>query len=85
MIMIDALGWVATAVVVSSYFCHGPTTMRRVQIAGALVWATYGLLLGAYPVVVANVLVISAAAWSLRDSDRRRAPLEQAGEHPRQV
>ena len=83
--MIDSLGWVATAVVVASYFCHRPNTMRRVQIAGALVWAAYGLFLGAYPVVVANVRVIAAAAWSLRDSDSRGAALEQAGEHPRQV
>jgi hypothetical protein len=83
--MIDLLGWVATAVVVVSYFCRPPNTMRRVQIAGALVWAAYGLFLGAYPVVVANVLVIAAAAWTLRDSGGRRAALEQPREHLRQA
>jgi len=35
----------------------------RVQMAGALMWVTYGLLMGAPPVVVANVLVLAASAW----------------------
>ena len=38
--------------------------MRRVQITGALVWTAYGAIIGAYPIVVANVLVIAAAAWA---------------------
>jgi hypothetical protein len=28
-------------------------------------WAAYGLLIGASPVVVANLLVFGAAAWTL--------------------
>ena len=63
--MIDCLGWIATAVVVASYFCSKPQAMRIVQIAGALIWMSYGLLIGAYPVVVANVLVVGAASWTL--------------------
>jgi uncharacterized protein with PQ loop repeat len=31
---------------------------------GALLWVTYGVLINASPVVVANVLVFSAAAWT---------------------
>ncbi len=27
-------------------------------------WATYGVIIGAWPVIVANVLVFSAAAWT---------------------
>jgi hypothetical protein len=33
---------------------------------GALLWVTYGALIGASPVIVANLLVFSAAAWTLR-------------------
>jgi hypothetical protein len=31
---------------------------------GAAMWATYGVIIGAWPVIVANVLVFSAAAWT---------------------
>jgi len=64
--VIDYLGWAATAVFVGSYFCSRPEALKRVQMAGALMWMLYGLLLGASPVVVANLLVFAAAAWTAR-------------------
>lgn len=63
--MIEYLGWTATAVFVGSYFCAKPAALKRVQMAGALRWVTYGLLIGASPVVVANLLVFGAAGWAL--------------------
>lgn len=59
------LGWVATGVFVGSYFFKKPALLRAVQMIGALMWVTYGLLIGASPVIVANVLVFSAAAWTM--------------------
>jgi hypothetical protein len=59
----QVLGWAATAVFVGSYFFSRPEVLVRVQMAGALMWVAYGLLMGAPPVVVANVLVLSASAW----------------------
>ena len=64
--MIDYLGWAATAVFVASYFCARPALLRSVQMAGAAMWILYGVLIGAVPVVVANVLVLAAAAWTAR-------------------
>jgi uncharacterized protein involved in response to NO len=66
----DYLGWAATAVFVMSYFCSTPDALKRVQMAGALMWIAYGLLLGASPVVVANLLVFAAAAWTARQPAR---------------
>ena len=65
MVTIEYLGWAATAVFVASYFCARPQMLKRVQMAGALLWTVYGLLIGASPVVVANLLVFGAAAWTL--------------------
>jgi hypothetical protein len=62
---IELLGWFATAVFVGSYFFARPTVLRAVQMFGALLWLSYGLLIGAFPVVVANLLVFSAAAWTI--------------------
>ncbi len=64
--MIEYLGWSATAVFVASYVCNRADMLRRVQMAGALMWVAYGLVIHAYPVVVANLLVFGAAwatAW----------------------
>jgi hypothetical protein len=64
--MIEYLGWSATAVFVGSYFCSRAIVLKRVQMVGALMWTAYGLLIGASPVVVANLLVFGAAAWNNR-------------------
>jgi hypothetical protein len=62
---IDCLGWAATAVFVGSYFFARPSLLRGAQMLGALLWVTYGVLISASPVIVANVLVFSAAAWTM--------------------
>jgi uncharacterized protein with PQ loop repeat len=69
MAMTEYLGWAATAVFVASYFFTRAQAIKRVQMIGALLWAMYGILIGASPVIVANVLVFSAAAWTtMRDA-----------------
>jgi hypothetical protein len=69
--LIEGLGWTATAVFVGSYFFARPSRLRGVQMVGALLWITYGVLIDASPVIVANVLVFGAAAWT---SLRKTAP-----------
>jgi hypothetical protein len=61
---IQLLGWTATAIFVGSYFFRKPVVLRAVQMGGALLWVTYGVLIDAAPVIVANLLVFSAAAWT---------------------
>ena len=63
--MSEYLGWVATAVFVSSYFFTRPALLRAAQMTGASLWIVYGVLIHAIPVVVANGLVFAAAAWTL--------------------
>ncbi len=61
--MIDLVGWLATAVFLSSYLVP-PAHLLRVQILGALIWVAYGVLLQASPIVVANLLLVAVAGWS---------------------
>jgi hypothetical protein len=62
--MIDWVGWLATAAFASSYLFKEPATLRRVQAFAALLWVGYGLIIHAMPVVVANLVVASAALYS---------------------
>jgi Bacterial inner membrane protein len=70
--MVDYLGWAATAVFVSSYFCTSTHALRRVQMIGAVMWMAYAVVMHAAPVFVANLLVLVAAAWTMARSSRGR-------------
>lgn len=74
--MIEYLGWSATGVFVASYFFTRAQAIKRVQMVGALMWAAYGLLIGAPPVVFANLLVFGVAAWTLSSGGRQPRPGE---------
>ena len=68
------IGWAATGMTVASYFCRNPRTLRLVQATAALVWLTYGVVIGARPIIAANVLVAGVAAWTTwRGPGRERA------------
>ena len=61
----DSIGWLATAVFVASYFFSKPSMLRGLQMLGAVLWMTFGVLIASKPVIVSNVLVFAAAAWTL--------------------
>jgi hypothetical protein len=61
---IDWIGWIATAIFVSSYACKDPVALRRVQALAASLWVVYGAIIHATPVVVANLLVAGLAVYS---------------------
>ena len=83
---IQWLGWLATAVFVGSYFFTKPSLLRGAQMGGALLWMTYGALIRSTPVVVANVLVFAAAAWTMFravTTTRTATPHDPARRSPR--
>lgn len=64
-ILVESIGWVATAVVAISFFFGNPRTLRIVQIFGAVLWLLYGAAIESLPVIVANSLIISVASWTI--------------------
>ena len=70
-LFVESIGWLATAVVVASFFFANPTTLRKVQIFGASLWLAYGVTIGSLPVIVAKVLVVTAATLSTMLGNRR--------------
>jgi hypothetical protein len=74
--MPEWIGWSATAVFVGSYGFRRPGATRVAQILGACLWISYGVLLNARPVILANALVVGAAGLSML---RDRRALSAAG------
>jgi hypothetical protein len=71
----ELIGWVATAVFVGSYACKDPARLRQIQAVAACMWMAHGAVIGAAPVLVANLLVAAVAVWSsLRPLAVRRLP-----------
>lgn len=57
------VGWVATALFAVSYFVRREYDLLRLQTLSACLWITYGLAIGAMPVVTANVVVAGGASF----------------------
>jgi hypothetical protein len=74
--MVDWLGWAATAVFLASYGCKDQKRLRMVQAGAALLWAIYGVIIAATPIVVANILVAAAAVYSSLNRHGPREPLD---------
>jgi hypothetical protein len=62
--MADYIGWLATATFASSYFSKHPAKLRRIQALAALLWMSYGVLIHAVPIIVANLIVAVLAIFS---------------------
>ena len=62
-LLVEALGWAATATFIGSYLFARAATLVRVQMLGAAMWVAYGALTHSRPVMVANLLVVAAGGW----------------------
>ncbi|HXY69542.1 MAG TPA: hypothetical protein VEH62_08835 [Gemmatimonadales bacterium] len=80
--MIDAIGWVATALFASSYLFKQPVVLRRTQALAAALWIVYGAIIHATPVVAANLIVAGLALWSSFGPPARRPVPEPAASRP---
>lgn len=72
--MPDYIGWLATATFAGSYFSKRPARLRRIQALAALLWMTYGVLIHAVPIIVANMIVAVLAVFSSFRPERGAEP-----------
>ncbi len=60
----DWIGWLATAVFMTSYVSKSPAMLRRIQALASCLWLTYGIMIHSVPMIVANALVAAVALYS---------------------
>jgi hypothetical protein len=61
--VLEWIGWLATAISVSSYLFKRQVILRRIQALAALVWMSYGLVIHSLPIIAANLFVGFAAVY----------------------
>lgn len=68
----DWVGWLATAVFMTSYMSKSPAALRRIQACASCLWLAYGVAIHSVPMIVANALVAVVAIYSsMRSSPAR--------------
>lgn len=70
-LLLDLVGWTATATFACSYFVKDQQLLRRIQACAALIWIAYGFAIGSAPLIGSNLLVAALAFYSSRS---RREP-----------
>lgn len=62
--MLSYVGWFATAMFAGSYLFKEPKSLSIMQAMAAIVWIIYGVMIGAFPVIVCNVAVALMATFA---------------------
>ena len=69
----DWIGWLATAVFMTSYLVKSPVRLRQIQALASCLWLTYGVMIHSAPMIVANALVAAVALYSAFSSSASAA------------
>ncbi|MFP4636214.1 MAG: hypothetical protein ACLFRD_10150 [Nitriliruptoraceae bacterium] len=69
----ELIGYAASALIVVSLLMASVVKLRVVNLIGALVFTAYGLLVGAFPVALANAAIIVIDVYHLVRLARQRA------------
>lgn len=77
-LMSEWIGWMATASFTASYLVRKEIQLLWVQAFASSLWLVYGWAHNAMPMVIANAIVVSAAAMKalrLRAADKKSSIL----------
>ncbi len=64
--MVEIMGFVGSALIITSLAMRSMGWLRLVGLAGAVTFIMYGLSLGAWPVVATNTVTFSIHIYQLR-------------------
>jgi uncharacterized protein with PQ loop repeat len=63
--MIDFIGYLAPVFVVLSFLFKDLKKLRMVNSVGCVLFVIYGLFIAAYPVVIANGIIVCVNIWQM--------------------
>lgn len=61
----EIIGYIASAIVLLSFFMRNIKTLRFVNSAGCFFFVIYGILLGSIPIIITNVAILLVNGYYL--------------------
>ena len=62
---LDIVGWVATAFIIISFLINNILWLRAVNLIGALLWMSYGIIDFSYSIIFLNFVVVSIQIFKI--------------------
>ena len=62
---LDIVGWVATAFIILSFLINNILWLRAVNLIGALLWMSYGIIDFSYSIIFLNFVVVSIQIFKI--------------------
>ena len=72
---VHLVGFAGSALIVTGVMMRTVTWLRAFALAGSLTFVVYGILLGAWPIVLTNVITTSLHGYHLRPHIKNRLRL----------
>ncbi|MDR1679454.1 MAG: YgjV family protein [Prevotellaceae bacterium] len=69
--VIEIIGYLAPAFLVLSFLCKDMFKLRLINTIGCVFFIAYGLLLPAYPVAIANAIIVGINIYQLFFSKKK--------------
>lgn len=74
--MIEAIGYIASALIVASLAMTSVLKLRTISLVGSIAYVIYGVLLPAWPIVIANGIIAVLNVWNIyRELDKKNMNL----------
>jgi hypothetical protein len=69
---IEAIGFIGSGLAVLTYWMRDMFVLRIQAVAGCLVFIAYGAMIGSYPLLAMELLLLPINAWRLFELQRAR-------------
>ena len=63
--ILDIVGWAATIFIIISFLINNMLWLRIINMVGAALWLTYGIIDTSYSIIFLNVIIVSIQFYKI--------------------
>ena len=63
--ILDVVGWAATLFIIISFLINNMLWLRIINMVGAILWLTYGIIDTSYSIIFLNVIIVSIQFYKI--------------------
>ncbi len=73
---LDIVGWIATVIIICSFLINNMLWLGIVNLVGAILWLTYGILDLSSSIIFLNVVIVSIQLFKITSILKKRKTQE---------